>query len=578
MPKPDSSLLTSWVEELVREVQRRQSELQDAEAKRVSQDLPKKLYRTLSAFANREGGGSILLGIDETAGFAVSGVNDVAAVQRDMLNFVQTEMSYPIRLEITVADVDGAQVVGVTVMEAPFSQKPVYYRKLGLDKGSFRRSGTSNVQMTPEEVRQLITAQAELREDFTSRLVSTLPDDWFDPIEVERIRRLLAVTRRGSELERLSVEELLSKLQLTESAGGRQTPTVAGLLLAGREPFLKQHVNEHEIILLDHGRESEEYDKRSDMKCALVSVLEAVETHLEASNRIASINVGLIRYEIPRFHRKVYREALLNAVIHRNYADYGSIMVRVFPSRLQISNPGGFLPGVTPDNILTGAPKHRNRRLAEAFQILGLVERAGMGVAQMYRHQLENGKPAPHFSGTESEVRISISTDLVDEKMAAFVASQYRGGHKFDVGDLLVLNQLRSQREVRTSDVARITQRNQPGATALLNDMVKKDLLRRRGFGASTVYSYSPSINRALGNAPQAARDKIIESVRHPEMIVEYVRQQGSIGNHECQVLCDLNSWQASRLLRKLTDSGLLWRSGPSKKLARYELSQPDEA
>jgi len=214
MPKPDGSLLTSWVEELVREVQRRQSELQEVEAKRVSQELTRKLYKTLSAFANREGGGNILLGLDESQGFAVSGVDDIATAQRDLLNFVQTEMSYPIRLEITVADVDGRQVLAVTVMEAPFSQKPVYYKKLGLDKGSYERSGTSNVQMTPERVRQLITAQAEMREDFTSRLVSTLPDDWYDPLEVEGLRRLLAVTRRGSELERLAEEELLSKLQL----------------------------------------------------------------------------------------------------------------------------------------------------------------------------------------------------------------------------------------------------------------------------------------------------------------------------------------------------------------------------
>ena len=341
---------------------------------------------------------------------------------------------------------------------------------------------------------------------------------------------------------------------------------------------MKQHVTEHEIILLDHGRESEEYDKRSDMKVPLISVLEAVETHLEAANRIVSLNVGLVRYEIPRFHRKVYREALLNAIIHRNYADYGSIVVRVFPSRLHISNPGGFLPGVTPENILTGAPKHRNRRLAEAFQLLGLVERAGMGVAQMYRYQLENGKRAPEFSGTESEVQISVSTDLVDEGMAAFVAAQYRAGFRFDVGDLLVLNQLRSQRDVRTSEVATITQRSPHAAAALLNEMVKKDLLRRRGSGTSTVYSYSPGINRALGNAPQAARDKIIEGIRYPEMIVEYVRQQGSISNQECQVLCDLDMWRASRLLRKLTDNGLLRKSGPSKKLTRYELAPPDGA
>lgn len=200
-----------------------------------------------------------------------------------------------------------------------------------------------------------------------------------------------------------------------------------------------------------------------------------------------------------------------------------------------------------------------------------------MGVAQMYRHQLENGKRTPEFSGTEHEVQVNISTELVDEKMAVFLAEQYKAGYKFDVGDLLVLNQLRIQRDIRASEVARITQRNQYGTGVLLNDMVRKDILRRRGAGAATVYSYSPIISRVLGDAPQAARDKIIESVRHPEMIAEYIRQQGSISNHECQVLCDLDNWQASRLLRRLTASGLLQRFGPSKKMTRYKLAQSGE-
>lgn len=572
MRRPDSTLMTSWVEEVVREVQRRQSELQDVEAKRVSQDLPKKLHKTLSAFGNREGGGIILLGVDETNAFAVSGIDDVARIQRDLINFVQTEMSYPLRLESTVADVDDRQVVAIQVMEAPFSQKPVYRRSLGLDKGSYYRSGTSNVQMTTEQIRQLIASQVELRDDYTARLVSTVEPEWYDPLELERLRRILKVARRGSELDALPAEDLLIKLQLTEHSGKRNLPTIAGLLLVGKQELIRQHVTEHEITFLLHPNDGEEYEGRSDMKQPLLWILDRVETQLEAANRILPIQLGLLRYEVSRLHPKVYREAMLNAIIHRNYLDYGSIFVRLYPNRLLISNPGGFLPGITPENLLTGSPKHRNRRLAESFQLLGMVERAGMGVPQMYRYQLENGKPAPAFASTESEVRVSISTQLIDERMAGFVASQYKAGHRFDLGDLLILNQLRNQRDIRTQEVADLTQRNHRAALDLANEMIKKDLLRRRGTGSGTVYIYSPSVHRVLGTAAQALRDASIESIRHPEMIAQYIRQEGRITNHECRILCDLDTSRASRLLRRLSETGFLERRGASLKFTYYVL------
>jgi ATP-dependent DNA helicase RecG len=574
MTRNHDNLIGSWVEDTVREIQRRQSELQDVEAKRASKDVPRHLYKTLSAFGNREGGGIILLGVDETNKYVVSGVEDVARTQRDLVNYAQTEMSYPLRLEVTVADVDDRQVVAVTVMEAPFAQKPVYYRRLGLDSGSFCRSGTSNVRMTPEQIWNIIAGQAEMREDYSARLIATLPNDWYDVLELERLRRILRGERSGSDLDRLPDDELLLKLQLTEDSGGKNVPTVAGLLLVGRDEHLRQHVPEHEVIFLRHTDATEEYDMRADLKSPLLAILEAVTTNLEATNRIVPIHLGLVRHEIPRYHPKVYREALLNAVIHRSYPEYGSIMVQQYPDRLEISNPGGFLPGVGPNTLLSGRPKHRNRRLAEAFQLIGLVERAGMGVRKMYRFQLENGKPPPEYGATENAVQVSISTEQVDERMAAYVVGQYKAGHRLDVADLLVLTRLRSAPDVRTPEAAELTQRPPRAAATLLNEMVGKNFLRRRGTGKGTRYTFSPALARELGFAPRAARDASIDQIRHREMVLQYVREHGSIANRQCQELCDLSPWQASKLLRRLHDEQLLERQGASRKYTRYVLRE----
>ena len=578
MSVPTGNLYSSWVEEIVRELQTLNSELHDVEAKRARTNLPSEIYRTLSAFGNREGGGILLLGVDEQSQFKVTGVHDVAKAQHDLFNYVQNEMSYPLRLEPTVETIDSAPVVAVKVMEAPFQQKPVYYKKLGMDKGSFRRSNTSNAHMTPEEIRQLLVAQIEMRDDFTARLISTLPDDWYDPLEMERLRQILRAERSGSELDTLPDRELLVKLQLSEPSGKREVPTIAGLLLVGKEQYIRQHVTEHEVIFLRHPRESEEYENRSDLKRPLLAILDTVSSTLETTNRIVPVQMGLFRFEIPRLNPRVYREAVLNAVIHRNYGDYGSVMIREYPGRLLVTNPGGFLPGIGPNNILSGGPKHRNRRLAEAFQLLGLVERAGMGVPKMYRYQLETGKQPPSFSGTENRVEVSIPSGEIDERMASFVASHYRAGYKFDVPELIVIDSLRRVRETRASEVARMTQQTTSATSLLLHSMVSKDLLRRRGGGPSTSYVYSPTVRRSLESPTDTARDLLIESIRCPELIIEFVRQRGKITNADCRELCHLNAWQASRLLRRLAGEGVIVRRGASARGYHYVLPTAADA
>lgn len=570
MNDTEGTLYTSWVEEVVRDLQTRQSELHDVEAKRAETDLPRQIYKTFSAFGNRPGGGMLILGVDERQAFAVSGVADIAKAQHDLLNFVNNEMSYPIRLEPTVADIDGRQVLAVKIMEVPIQQKPVYYKPLGLDKGSYWRSSTSNVQMTPEQVRQLIVDHVEQREDFSARLVSNVPEDWYDPLEMERIRRVLRALRSGSGLDALSDSELLAKLQMTEESGDSAVPTITGLLLVGREPYLKQYVPQHEVTFLTHVDETEDYDSRSDMKAPLVAILESVEQRLEAANRIVPIQVGLHRLEISRLHPAVYREAVLNAAIHRNYTDYGSVFVRLYPARLDVTSPGGFLPGVGVGNLLAGNPRHRNRRLAETFQLLGLVERAGMGVPKMYRYQLEQGKRPPEYDADVASVRVSIPTDQVDERLAAFVAMKVREGFKFDVADLIVLNHLRSARDIRTVEAAAVTQRKPAQATKCLSAMVDKDLLKRRGTGSGTVFNYSARVAKILGQAAKSVISEGIESVRHPEMVMQYVRRQGRITNSECRELCDLTLSQATKLLTRMVATGQLARQGTNRRLMYY--------
>ena len=104
---------------------------------------------------------------------------------------------------------------------------------------------------------------------------------------------------------------------------------------------------------------------------------------------------------MPAFNEDVVREALLNAVAHREYSNGQSVFVRQFPNRLEIISPGGFSGGVTAENIIT-RQHQRNQCIAEAFQRCGLVERSGQGADLMFRTCIQEGKSHPDYSQSDS--------------------------------------------------------------------------------------------------------------------------------------------------------------------------------
>ena len=135
------------------------------------------------------------------------------------------------------------------------------------------------------------------------------------------------------------------------------------------------------------------------------------------------------------------REAVLNAVCHRDYRLAGSVFVRQFPKRIEIVSPGGFPPGITTENILW-RQFPRNRRLAEAMARCGLVERAGQGADKMFRLSIREGKPLPDFGGTDAhQVSLTLLGEIRDPVFLRFLeAIGKERVASFAVADLLVLD------------------------------------------------------------------------------------------------------------------------------------------
>ena len=175
--------------------------------------------------------------------------------------------------------------------------------------------------------------------------------------------------------------------------------TYAALILLGTRAALAKYLGQCEIVFEYRNDENSiSYQQRLDYREGFMLLDDELWDTINLRNQVHSFSEGFFRTEVPAFNEIAVREGVLNAVSHRDYTLAGSTFVRQTPNRIEITSPGSFPAGITPDNILyKQAP--RNRRLAEAMGRCGLVERSGQGADRMFESSLREGKLPPDLDG-----------------------------------------------------------------------------------------------------------------------------------------------------------------------------------
>ncbi|MGM0489905.1 MAG: RNA-binding domain-containing protein, partial [Planctomycetota bacterium] len=208
--------------------------------------------------------------------------------------------------------------------------------------------------------------------DFSAQVVESATFTSFDPLAFERLRQAVARLRGDRRLLELENKELAQALRLVETRKQGLIPNLAGLLLLGREEVLRELVPTHQVffqVLDEQGNV-----RVNNASCRpLIEVLEDLESRFTARNEEREVTLGLFRLPVPDYSPEGFREAVNNAVLHRDYARHEAAYVQWHPDHLLITNPGSFPEGITVDNILVHEPKPRNPRLAEAFRRIGLI-------------------------------------------------------------------------------------------------------------------------------------------------------------------------------------------------------------
>ncbi len=451
---------------------------------------PQDLARYAVGLANARGG-TVLVGVD---------VLDLPAAERDAGELHPLMVTHAIfelsggRLTVTVQHhrlPGGARVLAVFVPQAP-------YVLAAPDGSVITWDGAHLVPVTPSE------AEPVADQDFTAVVPPDASLADLDPSEVARLR---ALGRRAS-ASNLPDLDFLQELGLLVPSGGALRPTLAAILLAGTPAALRAHVPQSEVCFYHHQTSDVEFQFREDLLRPIPALLTRLAELIQARNRFTPVQVGLFRIEVWDQDEAVYREALLNALTHRDYRLRDAVHVHHFPDRLEIMNPGGLPGGITPGNILRHQPKRRNPLLAEVLARLGLVERAGVGVDKMYSLMLRHGKEPPEFTTYPDSVTLALHSPGFDAEFVRFVARKQEDMQTLSLDMLIVLSLLAREGEATRAALARALQLPEDRTPRLLRSMEDHALIVKAGVGRGIAYILTDEVRRALGRehpSPSAA-------------------------------------------------------------------------
>jgi ATP-dependent DNA helicase RecG len=518
------------------------------------------LIEALICLANAQGG-TLYLGVENDG--AVTGLHTSRPADISGLAALVANRTAP-SLQIHAESLWHQQlhVAAITVQRSP----EIVARSDGLVKR--RRIGGNGqpecVPFLPHEYPsrradfQLFDMSAEVMAD------ATLAD--FDALQRERLRSVIANNPRSDKsLMGLTDEQLEGALSLTITRGAARHPTLLGLLLIGRTDSLRRLVPTHEVLfqVMDGMRVKVNEGSRA----ALIEIVEWLDLLSRGVNTEQEFNEGLFRIGIARVDVDALREAINNALVHRDYARRGPVRVCWQKNDLIISNPGGFVEGVSLENLLTTEPRPRNPALADAFKRLGLVDRTGRGVDLIYTGMLRFGRPAPDYSQSMLDlVKLSISTEPADLAFVRMVLHEEARQHgAFPVETLLVLTALREARRMSAAELASHLQCIPTQASRLIEPLAESGLIQAHGTGRGRQYTLSPQVYRELGQSVEYTRQAGFDNLQQIELIKNYVRQEGRIKREDVATLCRLTLRQASYRLTQMEKAGQLQRHGESR-------------
>jgi ATP-dependent DNA helicase RecG len=391
----------------------------------------------------------------------------------------------------------------------------------------------------------------------TGSTIEICPKATFNDLDASAIQTFQEMWHRksgNSRIGQLDLVQLLVDAELIIDGG----ITFAALILFGTPRALGQYLPQAEVIFEYRSSEaSGPAAQRENIRRGFFSYQDELWSLINLRNDLQHYQQGFVVFDIPTFNETVVREAILNAVSHRDYRLGGSVFIRQYQRRLEIVSPGGFVAGVSVENLLE---RHvpRNRRIAETFARCGLVERAGQGMNLIYERCIQESKPTPDFLGTDDyQVSITLRGEVQDPIFVRFLNQV--GAERvasFSTHDFLVLDLIRREQPISPELKPRLLQ------------LLEHGIVERMGRGRGTTYILSQKLYGLLGKRGTYTARRGLDRETNKLLLLKHIRENREVGSPLAdlkQVLPALSKDQVQTLMRELKIDELIYHTGKAR-------------
>lgn len=401
-------MLEEELEKLAIRVTIQKAESQTIELKSAHQGCPTRLYDSLSSFSNQNEGGVILFGIDEKDDFSIKGVYDAQDLQRKVAEQCK-QMEPPVRALFTVCDIDGKKIVSAEIPGVDVDLRPVFYKGVGRIKGSYIRVGESDEPMSEYEIYSYEAFRKRIRDE-----LRTVDDEKFSLINNERISHYLNEVKKEKDnlAKSVSDDDILELMGITK--GGK--PTLAGLMCFSIYPqayYPQLCITAVALPGTEQGISGINDERFIDNKRITGSIPEMLDSAVDFVRR-NSRNITIIdsngrRIDKPEYPVKAVREAILNALVHRDYSSYTEnipVRIEMYRDRLEIINSGGLYGNISINELGQVRPDTRNPALANILEVLHYTENRYSGIPTIMNEFASNNFPMPVFSVKHGDFKV----------------------------------------------------------------------------------------------------------------------------------------------------------------------------
>ena len=400
--------------ELINKIQHYKCEFQSIEVKAAKDGCPTKLYDSLSAFSNQDEGGIIIFGLDERLSFEAVGVYDIQDLQHKVAEQCK-QMEPEVRPLFTVAEVDGKFIVSAEIPAIEADQRPVYYKGAGRQRGSFVRVGESDEQMNDYEIYNYDAFRRRIRDD-----IRIAPGADISSLREDDLQSYLKNIRENSK----NLSNVTDDRELMELTGITKNglPTLAAIFVFGKYPqgFFPMLGITAVVVpgteIGDTGAENERFIANKRINGTISEMLDDAVEFVRRNSRIKTvIDENGKRNDKPEFPIKAVREAILNALLHRDYSLHSEgtpVTICMFSDRMEITSRGGLYGKTSLKQLGKIRAEIRNTTLATLLETLSVSENRYSGIPTIRNEMELAGLPEPEFISKNGEFKVILRNNM----------------------------------------------------------------------------------------------------------------------------------------------------------------------